>query len=245
MLVEESFIFLAIPRCASVSVETSFIQQGFKLKYHPNILSERRSDLGLVPVYHGHQSISYLKKNIALPTNFNDPSKITETVSIYREPVERFLSAWKYVLQSIKMVDDSSYGILKNMGNEEFVQRFSPIITSPFDLVKSSTFDKLLGPILGYEPITNSKFNNSRQVFSSVLTSPARWHENDVTIRFFHINNLVEFENYVQQKTGKEFKILKINDTADIETNMVVDDILKEFYFKKIEPTQKIDKTLI
>lgn len=245
MYVENKFLFLSIPRCATVSFETSLVEQGFKIKYYPNILTEKRVNMGLLPINHGHQAISVLEKNLLINESVKDETTEIDRISIYREPLERFISGWKYVLKNIKIVDEKSYTILKTIDNKEFIDRFSSIITSPLDITKPPTFDKLLGPILSYDLLTDKKFTNSRNVFESTLTPPSRWHENNVKIRFFDIKNLSELENYVREKTNKDFVLKKINDTFDIETSLIIDEDLKKFYFSKIEIPQKIIKSVI
>ena len=241
MLVEDSFIFLPIPRCATVSFESSLLEQGFKVKYYGNDLVNRRIDKGQFPIFHSHHTITDLRK---LKPEVNQLREI-ECVSIYREPVDRFISAWKYVLKNIKDVDENSYVTLKDIDNESFIKRMDSIISTPFDLSKYSTFDKFLGPFIGYDITNDPKFNNSRRVFEAVLTPPSRWHENDVTIRYFDIKHLESLEKYVKEMTNKDFKMNRVNDTHDIETSLVLNDDLKDFYFRKIEVPQKTQKSII
>jgi hypothetical protein len=71
------------------------------------------------------------------------------------------------------------------------------------------------------------------------------WTENDVKIRMFDIRYLGALEDYVKEKTGKDFKMERLNDTKGIITNLVNDDTLREFYFEKFEKKQKQIKSII
>jgi hypothetical protein len=82
-------------------------------------------------------------------------------------------------------------------------------------------------------------------LFTSVMTGPSRWHENDSSIKYFDIKYTPSLENYVRELTGKPFELIVTNHTKTTNTNLVVDKELEEFYFRSIEPPIKNTTSLI
>ncbi len=82
-------------------------------------------------------------------------------------------------------------------------------------------------------------------IFTSVMTSPTRWHENDPSILYFNMRDLSKLEQYTRDVTGKPFEFIITNHTKTVRTGLEVNDSLTEFYFSLIEPSLKNNNTLI
>lgn len=234
MLVDNKFLFLKIPRTATVAFERSCFLAGFSIKYPTNnVLAQRQADRGLEPRRHAHERISKLREHFG----YDYP-----VIAINRDPLDRFLSAWKYVIKFIAEYNVTAAQILTSTTTLDFINAWENEIgfsSNLQDIEKCSNFFKRLIPTgLPYS-------KNTYMIFSSVMTAPSRWHENDESILYFNLKENSKIEKYVKEITGKPFDFIITNHTKNIECNLTIDGSLEDFYFNFIEPPYKKSSTLI
>jgi len=234
MLVDNKFLFLKIPRTATVAFERSCFLAGLSIKYpSDDILAQRQADKGIEPRRHAHQTISKLREYFG----YDYP-----VIAIEREPLERFLSAWKYVIKFVSEQHPEISKVLAQVSTEAFIDAWQSEIgysSNLQDIEKCSNFFKRL--VKGGLPYNK----NTYMIFTSVMTGPSRWHENDNSILYFNIKDNVALEQYVRSITGKPFEFIITNHTKTIDTNLCIDSTLEDFYFTLIEPPYKKVNTLI
>ena len=234
MLVDNKFLFLKIPRTATVAFERSCFLAGLSIKYpSDNILAQRQADLGLEPRRHAHERISKLREYFG----YDYP-----VIAIERDPLERFLSAWKYVIKYISEYSPNTSEALAKIDSNTFIDAWQSEIgfsSNLQDINNCANFFKKLIP--GGVPYNK----NTYMIFTSVMTGPSRWHENDKSIVYFSIKDTSSLEQYVRDTTGKPFEFIVTNHTKTINTALVIDKYLEDFYYKLIEPPFKITNTLI
>lgn len=241
MLIDESFLFLSIPRCASRAFEVSCINSDISIKYYNNRLIKKRADSNGIPFTHNHQSVSALR-------SFYSKSEY-EVISIFRDPVERLISAWKYILGSFMVTEIEIYNKLSKFNNEEFINLYNKSIKNiseiDFHYNNYESFYKFFNNIIDDVLLDDPKFTNTKNIFVNVMQPVSVWTENDVTIRMFDIKHLELLEDYVKEKTGKDFKMERLNDTNGVITNLSNDNLLRDFYFENFEKKQKSYKSVI
>ena len=234
MLVDNKFLFLKIPRTATVAFERSCFLAGLPIKYPTgNVLAQRQADKGIEPRRHAHERLSKLREHFG-----ND----YPVVAIDRDPLDRFLSAWKYVIKSVSEYNEESSKILSNVTTDIFLDAWQTEIgfsSNLQDIGKCENFFKKIIP--GGIPY----HKNIYMLFTSVMTGPSRWHENDPNILYFKMKDIPLLEKYVREVTGKPFEFITTNHTKTTDTNLVLNENLKEFYFKFMEPPYKSYSTLI
>jgi len=81
-------------------------------------------------------------------------------------------------------------------------------------------------------------------IIDILLTPASYWHGNDPDIIWFDFDELDKMEDWVSQKIGKEFKIVKANSSQNIDCLLKIDgefvkkydDIYEEYdFFKSIK----------
>jgi hypothetical protein len=234
MLVDNKFLFLKIPRTATVAFERSCFLAELSIKYPSgNVLAQRQADKGIEPRRHAHETFSKLREY------FGDEYPV---IAIERDPLDRFLSAWKYVIKSVSEHSTEVSKTLSNVDNKTFINAWQSEIghsANLRDIPKCENFFKRL--IHGGIPYNKNVY----MLFTSVMTGPSRWHENNPDILYFNIRDTKTLENYVREITGKPFELIVTNHTKTTDSNLVLDNTLKEFYFNTIEPPYKTSVTLI
>ena len=234
MLVDNKFLFLKIPRTATVAFERSCFLAGLSIKYPTgNVLAQRQADKGVEPRRHAHETLSKLREH------FGNEYPV---IAIGRDPLDRFLSAWKYVIKSVSEHSVEASERLSSVDNLTFINAWQTelgFIHNLQDIDKCENFFKKVIP--GGIPFSK----NTYMIFTAVMTGPSRWHENNPDIVYFDIKDTPSLEAYVRELTGKPFEFINTNHTKTVDTNLVVDNNLKEFYFNSIEPPYKTSSTLI
>jgi hypothetical protein len=223
MLIENKFVFVAIPKCATMSFEDACLNYNFTVDYSPFEIINRGMLNGIRPTTHVHVPITKLREIHKHKYPF---------VTLTREEVSRFISAWKHILKIIKHTDFRFYDILKNVGNEEFCYHFGNHFNN-LKLNKESVISFL------------SEFSNKKEhekhvtdIFISVFKPTVEWTNNDTTlIKFSFETEIPQFEKWVSEKCGVDFKLSHINDTKDIETKLIKDDFLINFHQTILNPT--------
>lgn len=234
MLVDNKFLFLKIPRTATVAFERSCFLAGLSINYPAdNILAQRQADKGIEPRRHAHQTISKLREHFG--NNY-------PVIAIDRDPLERFLSAWKYVIKFISEEHLEASKALSQIDTKSFIDAWQSEIGYNFnlqDIDKCSNFFKKL--VKGGIPYSK----NTYMIFTSVMTSPVRWHENDATILYFKMKEIPMLEQYVRNVTGKPFEFIITNHTKTIDTKLSINSALEDFYYTLVEPSIKNKPSLI
>ncbi len=234
MLVDNKFLFLKIPRTGTVAFERSCRLAGLSIQYpNDNILAQRQADKGLEPRRHSHERVSKLREYFG-----ND----YPIIALDRDPLERFLSAWKYVIKFISEEHPEVSKRLAQVTSKDFINAWQSEIgysSNLQDIDKCSNFFKEL--IKGGLPYTK----NTYMIFTSVMTGPSRWHENDPSIKYIKMRDTLGVEQYIREVTGKPFEFIITNHTKTTTTNVAINDDLRNFYFKYIEPPYKITSTLL
>lgn len=225
MLIDNKFLYISLPRCASTAFFISCIKNGFDVK-HANSKSDNLiknvdfnnlSNMDLVyQINHFHETITSLKDT------FRDEYEI---ISVKRNKYERYVSYFNHCI-----------GELKRNGNIELSNKFLELTTDDIlfynthDLIdkdsKINTIQKFLNKM--------GCFNYNKTIESLLLPMIAPisvYHNNDPKIIWFDFDNLNEMEKWVSQKTGKTFKLERFGSSVEQKSKLIVND----YFIKKYD----------
>jgi hypothetical protein len=237
MLVEDKFLFLSLPRCASTSFHIGCLRNNIEIKFVkikqtkiPNLsLSNEELADNLI---HGHEQLSQLTKK------FGDDYDI---ITIKRNRHERFLSLWTHIVDELYRLDMKNIGdILSNMGLKDIIPNNHNVLESV------DTIKKYVDTFFLENDIQTSNYY-VYNMFEIGLTPTSYIHHHNKKIKWFDIDNLSELEEWVSLKLGKQFKLEKINSSKHIKTKFKIDDEFIEKYNQVYDPydLHKIEHTLI
>jgi hypothetical protein len=233
MLVDNKFIFISIPRCATLSFEYSCINNGLELNFNPHMLATKQFRDNKTPSYHSHVRYSEYKKI------YGDKYPI---ITINRNPVDRFISGWKYVLLEVQRTDKNLYDRLVNLSNEEFMFHFLNYFKNlQFSETNIQQFFKQFNP----------DFKSTRNLlvkFKTILVDNSHWTENaDEIINFSFEEEIPKLEQWVSEKCDIDFKLLNVNDTKKVDLTLIKNQRFIDFYNQELFPTttKKIEKSII
>ena len=240
MLVDNKFIYLSLPRCASTAFHYSCIVndinvQTFDTKWesqNSNIDFKSINKLDLMcHILHGHESLYHLQSKFGK----NHP-----IISVRRQRHERFYSLYKHVLFD-----------LQRMGFHKIYKKFSKLsldelffFTKEDVATKKQRWDKICEYLIDLKLLdekidisVTSKFNKSNEEYFKtnskgyavnmidiLLTPISNWTNNDPNIIWFDFNEMDKFENWVSEKLDKPFKLHSVNSSKHMECDLVLDE---------------------
>ena len=179
MLVENNFLFISLPRCASTSFYISCLRRGFGIKHFEqewidsgksinlNLDNEKLAD----EITHNHERIHDLIKK------FGDGYDI---ISIKRNKYDRFISVWKHIIDMIDMgYSKELTSIFKKMNLDDI------LFFKDLDLI-SSTSQKLIIQEFAKRNGIEEHLDDYMKNMLLILFRPlSHWHSNNQKIRWF------------------------------------------------------------
>lgn len=233
MLVDNKFIIIMIPRCAT----TSFLDTCQVLNIEINDVRE----YGYTNLYkHGvggvryHYTINVLQEKFG----YNYP-----VIAVKRDKGSTFISLWKQMIGILSEAEDGKvYEILKKLTIDDilFFNETDYNLLNIEDLTKLSyTFCERIG--------LENKDNYVGKFL--LLFKPQEWyHNNDPNIIWFDFNELDKLEDWLTKTLGVDFKLVHINSSTEWESNLKDDEYFREkfnkLYGNRFEEFKK-NKTLL
>jgi hypothetical protein len=240
MLVDNKFIYLSLPRCASTSFHYSCIINNIGVKTnngewevsneHIDFNSIEKEDL-MNHIFHGHETISDLQSKFGIDV---------PVIAVNRERHERFYSLYKHVLFDLqRMGFERIYDVFSKMTLDELF-----FFTKDDIINKKKRWDVICDFLIDLKIIderidisVTSKFNKSDEEFFKsntngyavnvidiLLTPISFWTNHNPNIIWFEFNKLNELDRWVSDKLGKPFKLHSVNSSKHMECNLTLDD---------------------
>lgn len=224
MVIDNKFIYLNLPRCASTSFHIACLKNKLSIQYYntlihssiPNYL-EKDADVEVVAdmMTHSHERLSDLK------AKFGNELPI---IAVKRNPYERFISLWKHVIDEVyKIGDTESANILAHLSVDDILFYKSDDIHSnnvKYPIIK--TFLKKHLP---------KNTNPYIHIMINILITPTSYyHHYDKSILWFDFDKLYELEDWVSEMIGIPFKLEKSNSSQHFDCNLKNDDYFRIKY---------------
>jgi len=263
MLIDNKFIYLSLPRCASTAFHYSCIVNNLDIQTNNGEweIANSTIDFNTVDkldimnhIYHGHESIDKLR------IKFGDQHPV---IAVKRERHERFYSLYKHILFDFQ-----------RLGFVQFFETFSKLTLDELffftkeDLVSKKqrwdrTCDFLRDLNLLDEKIdisVTSKFKKSEEDYFKtntkgyavnmvdiLITPLSHWTNNDPNIIWFDIKEMDKLEKWVSNTLNKPFQIHSLNSSKHMECDIVFDDNFIKRYDSIYDyyDLPKLNKTLI
>jgi hypothetical protein len=224
MLVDNKFISLMIPRCAT----TSFLHTCQINK----IQTEDVRVYGYTNLYdaeiggrHFHESIQTLQEKFG----YDYP-----VIGVKRDKISSFISLWKQTLKTFHADNEIDlYNKLIKLSHEDilFFNENDYNLIIPDDVIEC-----------GMEFCKRNDIEIKAEYLGKflLLYKPKEWyHRNNPNIIWFDFDKLNELEEWVSNQLNKEFKLVNINTSSHFDCNLINDDAFKSkfnsIYGKKYE----------
>ncbi len=238
MLVDNKFLYISLPRCASTSFMITCIKNDIQLnhfdtnldvelkKINKNLNSEELSN----QLLHAHERCR------DLTNKFGNKFDI---ISVKRNRYQRFISTWEHIID-----------ILDKFGDYEASNTFKQLDESVVlgydksELIDEESLLKHISSFLNENNITSS-IDMITHMLRFQFLPMSYWHNNHPNIIWFDFDKLYELEEWVSDKLGKQFRLEKSNSSKHIECNLKLtnnfikkyDEIYNTYDFVKTKKT--------
>ena len=216
MLIENKFIYLSLPRCASTSFFISSIRTGFKVNHASSTHDKDYTTLDLTNTSNEDlvYQINHFHENIgSLRDVFGDSY---EVISVKRNRHERFISYFNHCIGELQRNNNL---ILRNKLLDLDIN--DVLFYKTEDLISKDSKIKTIKKFL--DRIDYKEYNHTIESLLLPMIAPLSiYHNNDPKIKWFDFNNLSELEEWVSKKTGKQFKLETFGSSKNFESNLSV-----------------------
>lgn len=224
MLVENKFIYLNLPRCASTSFHIACLKYGLDIKYYddiihtinpPKIDSDNDNELIADNLTHTHEKIINLRKKFGYDLPI---------IAVKRNPYDRYISLWKHIIDELYRFNElETFKIFQSLTIDELLSYTEDDLTSN---EKKYAFIK---NFLKINNIPNTNPYVTAMVYM-IMSPTSHYHNHDKSIIWFDIKELTKLEKWVSEILGFEFKLEKTNSSQQFECNIHNDNYFKKKY---------------
>ena len=225
MLVDNKFIYLSLPRCASTSFYITCLKNNLDISHHDEPLFGKWNinlDLTLDnetiadKIVHAHERITDLRKKFGYQYDI---------ISVRRNRYERFISLWKHVIDLVNDRYPSNVtDILKGIKLENL------FFYKKEDLISDTTKMEVLNKFFNDNGLIKYQDWYMMTMIYILINPTSHWHNNDSSIIWFEFDKMYELEDWVSNKLNKEFKLEKSNGSQHFECNIEMNQEFMETY---------------
>jgi hypothetical protein len=212
-LINDELIWISIPKCASISIETSLKNSKLKLApYEPNI--------------------KFLHYHISLNECFSKWGR-KESVCITRDWVSKWMSALNFIWDSIELSDYTPICKWEDIDNEFLYKTFNVNFVNTLHSMEfhnpgfKECFLKLVKE--KHPPIKNEAG------WVSSLISQKYFKSNRKCTYEFDISEIDKFADFIEDRFGERLIVEKINQSTKRPNKIIVNDELKQWLWDNFE----------
>lgn len=225
MLVDNKFIYLSLPRCASTSFYITCLKNNLSIyHYNEDLISKGNTNLDLTldnesiadGIVHAHEKITNLKLKFG-----ND----YDVISVKRNRHERFISLWKHVIDLISFrFPKHVVDIFKNIKVDDL------LFYKKNDLLSDNTKVEILDTFFKNNGLTEYSDWYMKTMIYILINPTSYWHNNDPNIIWFDFDKMNELEEWVSHKLAKPFKLEKSNGSQHFDCNIELNQKFIDIY---------------
>jgi hypothetical protein len=219
MLIENKFLFINLPRCASTSFYISCLRNGLDVKHGEQaIINKYANNINLNldnealadSILHIHESVLNLKKYFG-----NE----YEIIAIKRNRHDRFISVWKHLIDMIHFEHGAKYSnILQKLNVNDI------LFYKDTDIFDTDTLKKTIKEFIKRIGLDNKYDEYLGNMFEITFRPLSYWHNHDPNIKWFEFGKFDELEEWISNKIGKPFKMEKSNGSQHFDCNLKLND---------------------
>jgi hypothetical protein len=228
--INNDLIWVAPPKCASVSIEKALIKSNLNLDHYK---------FGQNKNYPKHMHV----KSHDLYQRFGKK----DTVVIKRDYFDRWISGLQYVWTTCKKLNCETIVKWEDINNNFIYETFTPkLIDQIYSLAPQETALLTSDEMDEIAELSKEVFLNFAKTLPKncndhisnpcfVLKSQLDWVDNSKCTYEFNINEIKKFENFISNRYNVEFKVGKHNKGKYKKNQIIKDEKLKQWVWDNFE----------
>ena len=236
LLINDELIWVSIPKCASMSIETGLLQSNLKIKKWGReidpVYSEIRKNNRLF-TYHIHIPLNELYQEFGKK----------ETVCVTRDWFDRWLSALNFIWDELEIYIKNSKLVceweeldnkkLYEIMDKSFINALHSI--NVYGDIKGNNIMKCISHFLSNRSEINELNVKNFSGALGVLISEKYWKSNTKCTYEFDVKEIDKFCEFIEKKFGEKIEIPVINKSSKRTNKIIKDDRLKNFIWQNFE----------
>ena len=227
LLINNDLIWISVPKCASLSIETALIASEIDIRLLPD---------------HRYNYEKKLHFHARKDDMFNEFG-IHPTICITRDWFDRWLSGLEFIWTSISSSKLTPIINWNEIDNKFIYKTFDINFSKDLHYMKSETYNEILKRL-----INNPIVEINERILTGiliVLLSQNYWKGNQPCTYEFDIKEIHKFEKFIQKRYGIPFNIPHINSTPKLKNKIEINDELKNHIWNVFEkPFEKRNKLI-
>jgi len=224
MLIENKFIYLNLPRCASTSFHIACLKYGLDIKYYDDILhtlnppkidKNTNNEIIADSLTHSHERLFNLKKKFG---------KDVPVIAVKRNPYDRYISLWKHIIDELYRVGEiETFEIFKSLTTDDLLSY------TELDLSSNDTKYPSINKFFKRNGVPKTGPYVTAMIYM-MMSPTSHYHNHDKSIIWFDIKKLNELEEWVSEKLEFDFKLEKTNSSQHFECTITNDEYFRKKY---------------
>jgi hypothetical protein len=228
MLVENKFIYISLPRCASTAFMASCVKQNLDIKHynsnynmHNQLIYTQYDNINQINFQdfeiefaHNHERVACLKEKFGYDYN---------VISVRRNKYERFISLWKHVLNKF-----NGYGDLDTVNKLSNLTIDELLWYKTNDLQSAESVEEVIEIFIKKYKLNIDEVG--REMLRILIFPYSKWHNHDPDIIWFDFNELYKLEEWVSNKLNIDFKLMNLNSSNHFDSKLELNDGFKQKY---------------
>ncbi len=224
MLVNNKFIYLNLPRCASTSFHIACLKHKLDIKYYDSRIQsmnptqlefDSNNEIIADNLTHAHEKLINLKRKFG-----NDIA----VIAVKRDPYDRYISLWKHIIDELYRVGKmDTFEIFKSLKTDELMDYSSD------DLISNETKYSKIKEFFKKNKVKDSGPYVTAMMFM-MMSPTSHYHHHDPSIIWFDIKELHKLEDWVSNTLNINFKLEKVNSSQHFECDIINNDYFKFKY---------------
>lgn len=228
MLVENKFVYISLPRCASTSFMIACGKNGLKLNHFNSWADDIYNNMDW------KQDVEKIADSLA---HLHQPIRIWkpkwekyEIISVNRNRHQRFISLLEHVVDELYRIGEQK--IAENLQNITIDKLFFYKGENLFDFSVVVKLAKKLAETLDiYNSVKNKNtYDYILNMFIILINPTISYHNFDSNIIWFDFNELHKLEEWVSNKLSIDFKLEKINSSKKYNVSLKLNSNFIEMY---------------
>ena len=228
MIVENKFVYLSLPRCASTSFMIACGKNRLKLNHFNTLADTIYSNMDWKQDNEKiADSLAHLHQPI---TTWKQKWEKYEIISVNRNRHERFVSLLEHVVDELYTLGETTIG--NNLQNITIDKLFFYKGENLFDYSNVlKVANELTETLNVYNDIKDrNTYDYILNMFTILINPTISYHNFDPNIIWFDFNELNKLEEWVSNKLNIDFKLEKINSSKKYKLNFKLDDNFIKMY---------------
>jgi hypothetical protein len=227
-LINENLIWIAMPKCATYSIERALMASNLKVKKYNELFTKTT---------HIHTSLNtcfeYFGSN--------------ESVCITRDWFEKWLSSINFIWDIIEETSLEPVHRWEDLNNEHIYKIFNTDFVNYLNLGNKDGYDECFTRFVKNKKEEILETHDIQRIIGipCTLLSQKYWKDNQQCTYEFDIKEMDKFIDFIEDRFGERLIIERINESTKKPNKLIINDELKSFVWERFEKTYEKRNQLI